>query len=421
MTPPELWVPLPAGMRAVTPGTALRAGDSLVAPDGVISKSSDLPVPRAPLAGVVISETTARLTSGQVVGAVHLQTESYQRESAPQILPKPFTEQLKAILAATSPERADWLPQLIAAGVSANRPTSPDLIAQLNDTAGVDTVLCTLLDPDPHLGICARLAEDSVHDLVIGALLVARLSDASRLVFVVEPTVPDRARRELGRIANDISRLAISSGLTLTVRAVSYSNHYPSGDPTLLMLRLLQRKLPPGSLPTSRGVVLLDAPASVAVGRVIRHDAPLLSIPMALFDHRAPASHLFRTPVGTPVSHLVKTLAPSDVIPEIRSADILQERRVPPDAVISADDLYLHLLAPQTSRPPDPCIRCGWCIEACPTRVQPAALLEIAQTRQLDRAGKFGLSACIECGLCQYVCPSRLPLLRAIRSIKEAT
>lgn len=420
-TPPsELFVPLlsPA-FRALPPGTEVRPGDTLVRP---LSLAPDAPLPLAPLPGVVLGTRDALLTSGRRVPSVVLQHVPHHREANPQVVTPPFTEQVQQLIAATPADLAPWPARLAAAGVWADRPTSPDLHAQLADASGVDTVVVTVLDPDPHLPAASKLAEDHPADLVLAALLAARLTGARLLLLVLETSLPERPRRELTRLLAEVSRLA---GKSLSARTVPLHNHYPQGDTSLLLLKLLARKLPVGGLPTSRGVLLLDAATAIAVGRSLRHDTPLLHVPVAFADHLAETVHLLRVPVGTPLAHVVSALGlPPAATLDCRTGDVLQERRADPDAVISAADLYLHALPrPATVASPDPCIRCGWCVEACPTGVHPAAALEAAQLASLNlnpakRLKQSNAHACIECGLCQFVCPSRLPLLSALRSAK---
>lgn len=418
--PPELYVPILSGHLAPVAGTEVRPGDLLLreAP-----ANPSMPLPRAPLAGTVLGERRVTLTSGREVSAAVLRVDAYHHDATPRVLTKPFTEQVQQILKLRPGDLSAWSRQLNSAGVWAARSTCPDLSGQLADSFGADTVLCTILDPDPNVGVCAKLAEESAADLVAGAVLTARLANAERLLVVVEPTVPDRAKRELSRLAQEITALAKQASLTLQARAISYVNAYPSGETSLLVHNLLNRRLPPRALPTARGVVLLDAPAAIAVGRVARQDAPLTHVPLAVTDHTrrsGPASSLFRVPVGTPIAGLVSAAGievPEGTTLEFRTGDVLHERLAPAGAVVSPADLYLHVLARRPATVPDPCVRCGWCVEACPTGVHPADALEASQTRDARKAARANVGACIECGLCQYVCPSRLPLLQAIRSI----
>ena len=93
--------------------------------------------------------------------------------------------------------------------------------------------------------------------------------------------------------------------------------------------------------------------------------------------------------------------------------------RVKRDAVVSGAELTLYAVPPQADVVPDPCIRCGWCVEACPVNIHPAALLEAVQHDDMDLADEAGLHACIDCGVCSYICPSKLPLLGGIRLLHK--
>ena len=99
--------------------------------------------------------------------------------------------------------------------------------------------------------------------------------------------------------------------------------------------------------------------------------------------------------------------------------DVLRDQPTTPDAVLAGGEAILHVLASRDPVNPEPCIRCGWCAQACPTQVLPAGVLEAAQRLDLDLAERSGVHACVECGICTYVCPSHLPLLGGIRAVKK--
>ena len=104
----------------------------------------------------------------------------------------------------------------------------------------------------------------------------------------------------------------------------------------------------------------------------------------------------------------------------LRAGAALRDVRISCDAVVDGGgELSIDAGPPAPIINPDPCIRCGWCVEACPVRIHPAGLLEAAQDNDPDMAESYGLHACIECGICSYVCPSRLPLLPAIRVLRK--
>jgi electron transport complex protein RnfC len=102
-----------------------------------------------------------------------------------------------------------------------------------------------------------------------------------------------------------------------------------------------------------------------------------------------------------------------------RAGDLLRDNRIDETTLVDGGELIHHSAAPEPPINPSACIRCGWCVDACPTRVQPASVLDACQTNNHEMAERGGIDACIECGICSYVCPSRLPLLEGIRAMNR--
>ena len=65
------------------------------------------------------------------------------------------------------------------------------------------------------------------------------------------------------------------------------------------------------------------------------------------------------------------------------------------------------------------CIRCAYCVDACPIYLNPSQLGLLAINREYDRmAAEYNLMDCFECGSCAYVCPSHIPLVQRFRDAK---
>ncbi len=154
----------------------------------------------------------------------------------------------------------------------------------------------------------------------------------------------------------------------------------------------------------------------------------MLRVPLVIHDRAAlalnadsaAATHLVSVPVGTPLRDVLHQL---DVGHGRRGLDFwagapLRECRLTPDCVIAGGELGIFVAPREPSINPDPCIRCGWCVEGCPVDAHPAALLDAAQRADPRGGEPYGLDACIECGICSYVCPSHLPLLQGVRKLR---
>jgi electron transport complex protein RnfC len=305
---------------------------------------------------------------------------------------------------------ADWRSRLIDAGVRPNRIASPDLSAQLAQASrsDIDTVICSVLDTDPSVPLNLSIAIAYADELAAGVKLLASLTSAGRIWVTADPA---RSVDWFDTVETHVDR----NGLKL----VPLRGDYPQTDPTLMLYTLLQRRLPPGKMPTEKGVLLVDAAAAVAIGRCVLGDPPVRETPLAVRDHFHQQTHLLAAPMHVPLREVCEFLGIHHEEAIYRGGDFLRDQWITPDALLGNGELVIHVTARHLAANPDPCIRCGWCLEACPTRIHPAGLLEAAQLNDRAAADRYGLNCCIECGICSYVCPTRLPLLEAARLMRR--
>lgn len=66
------------------------------------------------------------------------------------------------------------------------------------------------------------------------------------------------------------------------------------------------------------------------------------------------------------------------------------------------------------------CIRCAWCVDACPVNLLPQQLLHYSRNENAELLQQHRLSDCIECAACDAVCPSHIPLSHYFHQAKQA-
>ncbi|MDE6416972.1 MAG: 4Fe-4S dicluster domain-containing protein, partial [Duncaniella sp.] len=89
--------------------------------------------------------------------------------------------------------------------------------------------------------------------------------------------------------------------------------------------------------------------------------------------------------------------------------------------VIKGTSGILLLDESQASRlEPEPCIRCGKCVEACPMGLEPFLLSTLSRLKDFESALEEKVVNCIECGCCSFSCPANRPILDYIRIGKAA-
>ena len=62
---------------------------------------------------------------------------------------------------------------------------------------------------------------------------------------------------------------------------------------------------------------------------------------------------------------------------------------------------------------PTACIRCGRCVNACPSHLVPQIMIEYAERNDIEGFKRVGGMECYECGSCTYVCPAKRRLTQA--------
>ena len=320
---------------------------------------------------------------------------------------------------------AEWVARLADAGVRPSRHNSPDLAEQLALAASrpVDAVVCCATEADPLVPLQSQWLLRHPGDVLAGLTLLRRLTGAGRVLLAAADRDAKRIARRLRREEANDARPRVE------VRPVA--NAYPQADPSLLAWSTLRRKLPPGRSPAESGVIVLDAVAAAAVGRIAR-GGRASRVPVAVRDHRpgglAALCVMHRGQrLCDALLHLGLIDRDPDVdsdanVPTVFAGDRLRDLSVPAAAVVGDGEVVFHAEHPVIAVTPDPCVRCGWCLDICPTGVNPVGTLEASAEsgpRRGRLARRHGARACIGCGLCDFVCPSRLPLRVAALAVRS--
>lgn len=304
---------------------------------------------------------------------------------------------------------AVWVERFKNLGVDAKRANCPSLSAQLAAALSrpIAAIYCSTLDTDASTCVQSAAAARFPLEVSLGVAMLARMLEPKSATILIDAAVP-----------NDwINTLRPAAG-KMGVRVSTLPNPYPQADPTLLMYSVAQRRMRPGTLPTDHGALLFDAVAAYAMGRALLTGSRVTDEPMVVRHHAANRSKFVLASKEMSVGRLLDRAAMTGG-GFVRSGDLLRDQRIALDAPIADGERVFHVCPTEPPINPDPCTRCGWCVDVCPTRVHPAVALDAVQREDFDQADRSGIHACVECGLCTFVCPAQLPLLESIRLMKR--
>lgn len=282
---------------------------------------------------------------------------------------------------------------------------------------------------EPVVACDEALLRERAAEVLAGGRLLARLCGATRLVLAMEQRMASALPAVNAAIAMDTDVEAPMVELALL------PDRYPAGGERQLIQALTGEAVPDGGLPRDLGVLVQNVATAAAAWRAVVHGEPQVSRLVTVGGDGVSHAATFDVLFGTPASHVAEAVGgwrdeatvlraggpmmgvalPHDDVAVIKTTIALTAWRGPVSADVGAGS--------SAPRSPLPCIRCGDCANACPSRLQPQLLhgrLKASDGIDLTGALALGLGACIECGVCDAVCPSAIPLTAGFVAARQS-
>jgi electron transport complex protein RnfC len=411
-TPAMLLAPLdPCRLGDARP--AVKAGDTVRAGDA-LGEAGGLAV-FAPADGTVTRITQCTLASAALgpasVPAVELATAGGTARS------ERLDDDRNEDSAEQAFRRNDWLDAtpdaLLDRIAEAGLTTLADPPAPLADwcrrarAAGVDTIIANAVDGQPYLAGRHRTLVEFGRDVVEGLTILMRAIGATSVTLAVD------------RRHTEAYRTLVPHARRRNIQPAAVIHKYPAGNDTILMYLLTGRETPLGGSMFDAGAAVVSAAACLDACRAIAADAKPAGRIVTVAGEGVDRPGNYFTLYGTPAAAL---LAEADAPRTARviHGGPLTGAMLGPDAVVGPGTDALLAVAPDKPAHPRACIRCGWCTDHCPVRLDVANLNDLYELGQVERAERCGVLACIGCGVCSYVCPARLPLAHRAKSLSLA-
>ena len=277
----------------------------------------------------------------------------------------------------------------------------------------LDTLVVNGCECEPYLTCDHRLMLEQTDNLLSGIHIVMRALGVERAMIGIEDNKMDAVDAIAGRLP---------ANSPISVHAVQ--TKYPQGAEKMLIESLLGRRVPSGSLPSAVGVSVFNVSTLAQIGALLPMGQGVIERVVTVTGPgiRQPGNYL--VPIGTPVRFLLdfagSTAQAHELIlggpmmgMSVASLDVPVTKAVSGMVLLEASDTDLREVRVQ------PCIRCAYCVEACPMHLNPSTLGLLAAKGEYETMAKqFHLNDCFECGCCSYVCPSSIPLVQYFRIAK---
>ena len=276
----------------------------------------------------------------------------------------------------------------------------------------IDTLIANACECEPYITADDMLLRTNPKQVIEGMKIIAQVVKPERMVLAIEDN-----KKEAIKVLKDV--LTKEDGIELRV----LPTRYPQGAERQLVQAVTGKEIVPGQLPPTVGCVVFNVATYEATYRAVCLGKPVTGRIVTVTGEAVKNPGNFMVPLGIPMEELVNAAGglTEDVWKVINGGPMMGVAQPDLSApVIKGTNAVLCLSNAQNGESAEQvCIRCGKCLNACPTRLQPLYLYAYAKKNDLEGLKRLRVLDCMECGSCAYDCPGKLPLVEQFRIGKK--
>ncbi len=284
--------------------------------------------------------------------------------------------------------------------------------------AKVDTLIINGVECEPYLTTDHRLMLEHAEEILEGSKIILAILGIKECHIGIEANKMD-AVEVMRRTARDRA----SDGFKITVKPLKV--RYPQGSEKQLIEALTGRRVPGFGLPFDIGVVVQNVGTTKAIYDAVVLNKPFYEKVVTITGKGIQRPANLRVRVGTRLKDIVNYLGGTK--PELSKivwgGPMMGFSVSTLDLPVTKTTSGVLFLSEEEidARPHTHCIRCGWCVDACPMGLQPNEIGVYVEAGKPEKTIPFGVTECFECGCCAFVCPAKRPLVQFIRLAKMKT
>ena len=270
-----------------------------------------------------------------------------------------------------------------------------------------ETLIINAVECEPYITADICNVERNLEDFKDGVKVLFRISGAKKCYIGIKETH-----------AETISKLKELFNGENGIEVKALKDVYPMGWERTLTYSILGKRY--DKLPIEVGAIVTNATTAITLAQTIKTKTYVYERYVTVAgDHlRDPHNVLCR--IGTPIRELFEACGGIEVSPAIiLMGGPMMGTSVTKDEVTITPINNAVLVFDYKEEEKWACLRCGRCVEHCPSSLEPVSISEAYQYTDVDRLATLHVMDCVECGMCTYICPSKIDVTENIRRAKK--
>lgn len=281
------------------------------------------------------------------------------------------------------------------------------------DEAAIDTIIVNGAECEPYLTSDYRMMLEEPEHIVGGLNIILQLFDNAKGVIGIEDNKPE-AIKKMTELVKDEPRITVCPLKT----------KYPQGGERSLIYAVTGRKINSSMLPADAGCIVDNVDTVISIYNAVAKTTPLIRRIITVTGDAVSSPQNYSVRIGTCYQELLEASGGFKTEPEkvISGGPMMGQALFNLNIPVTKTSSALTCLTKDevAENAPGPCIRCGRCVNACPSHVIPQMMMEAAEASDIERFVKLDGMECCECGCCTYVCPAKRPLTQAFKEMRKA-
>ncbi len=269
----------------------------------------------------------------------------------------------------------------------------------------IDEFIINGAECEPYITSDTQTMIERTDDIKLALDYVKKYLGVTKIIIGIEKNKPAAIASMKALAAEDP---------TITVKALS--SIYPQGGEKVLIYHLTGKTVPVGKLPIDVGCVVSNCTTVADIGKFIKTGMPLTEKCVTVDGSAVAHPMNVIAPIGTALADVFAFTGGYKEAPhKILYGGPMMGISVPSEnepVLKNTNAILAFNKKDAILKKPQPCIKCGRCINACPFGINPPAISRALSIHDYADMEKFGADACMECGCCSFVCPANRPLVQ---------